>query len=122
MSILLDPKKAFDTVDHTTLLLKLRKYGIESTSCNWFTSYLTNREQFYHWDGADSSRYILKCGIPQGSCLGPLLFLLCVNDFENCLEYMTPNMYADDACLTVASENLSDLITNMKNELELLYI
>ena len=118
LSIFLDLKKAFDTVDHTTLLLKLRKYGITSTSYNWFTSYMTNREQFCHWDGANSSRDILKCGIPQGSCLGPLLFLLYVNDFENCLEYMTPNMYADDTCVTIASENLDDLITNVKNELE----
>ena len=60
----------------------------------------------------------MKFGIPQGSCLGPFLFLLYVNDFENCLEYMTPNMYADDTCVTIASENLNDLITDMKNELE----
>ena len=117
LSIFLDLKKAFDT-DHKTLLLKLRKYGIESASYNWFTSYLTNREQFCHWDGANSSRDILKCGIPQGSCLGPLLFLLYVNDFENCLEYMTPNMYADDICATITSDNLNDLITDLKNELE----
>ena len=50
--------------------------------------------------------------------MGPLLFLLYVNDFENCLEYMTPNMYADDTCVTIASENLTDLITDVKNELE----
>ena len=118
LSIFLDLEKAFDTVDHATLLLKLRKYGITSTSYNWFTSYLTNREQFCHWDGANSSRDILKFGIPQGSCLGPLLFLLYVNDFENFLEYMTPNMYADDTCVAVASGNRNDLITDVKNELE----
>ena len=118
LSIFLDLKKAFDTVDHKTLLLKLRKYGIESTSYNWFNSYLTNREQFCHWDRANSSRDILKCGIPQGSCLGPLLFVLYVNGFENCLEYMIPNMYADDTSVTIASENLNDLITDVKNELE----
>ena len=50
--------------------------------------------------------------------MGPLLFLLHVNDFENCLEYMTPNMYANDTCATIASENLNDLITDVKNELE----
>ena len=60
----------------------------------------------------------MKCGIPQGSSLGPLLFLLYVNDFENCLEYMTPNMYADDTCVTIASENLNHLITDVNNELE----
>ena len=85
---------------------------------NRFTSYLTNREEFCHGDGANSSRDILKFGIPQDSCLGPLLFLLYVNDFENCLEYMTPNMYADDTCVTIASENLNDLVRDVKNELE----
>ena len=99
-------------------MLKLLKYCIESTPYNWFTSYLTNREQFCHWDGANSSTDILKCGISQGSCLGPLLFLLYVNDFENCLEYMTPSMYAEDTCVIISSENLNDLITDVKNELE----
>ena len=61
---------------------------------------------------------ILKCGIPQGSCLGPLLFLLYVNDFEKCLEYMTPNVYADDTGVTIASEHLNGLTTDVKNELE----
>ena len=100
------------------IIFLLRFFCFESTSYSLFTSYLTNREQFCHWDGANSSRNILKCGISQGSCLGPLLFLLYANDFENCLEYMTPNMYAKDACVTIASENLNDLITGVKNELE----
>ena len=105
----LDLKKAFDTVGHKTLLLKL-----ESTYYNWFTSYLTNRELFCYYDGANSNRGILKCDIPQGSCLGPLLFLLYINDFEYCLEYMSPYMYADDTCVTIASENLNGLIADLK--------
>ena len=118
MSIFLDFKKAFDTVEHKTLLLKLLKYAIASTSYNCFTSYLTNSEQFCRWDGANSGRDILNCGIPQGSCFGPLLFLSYINDFKNCLESMTPNLHADDACVTIASENLNDLITDLNNELE----
>ena len=65
LSIFLDLKKAFDTVDHKTLLLKLRKYGIESISYNWFASYPTNVEQFCYFDGANSGRRILKRGILQ---------------------------------------------------------
>ena len=76
LSIFLDLKEAFDAVDHKTLLLKLRKYGVESTCYNWFTSYLTNREQFCYFDGAKSSRSTFKCGFPQGSYLELLLLLL----------------------------------------------
>ena len=118
MSIFLDLKKAFDTVDHTILLSKLREYGAEGTSLSWFTSYLTNREQFCYFDGSSSSKSSIKCGIPQGSCLGPLLFILYINDFENCLKSMNPNMYADDTCVNIASDNLKELLTDLKNELE----
>ena len=69
LNIFLDPKKAFDTVDHKMLLLKLRQYGFESSSCNWYTSHLTNREQLCYFDRANSRSSILKCGIPQGRCL-----------------------------------------------------
>ena len=102
-SIFLDLEKAFDTVDHKILLLKLREYGAEGTSHSWFTSYLTNREQFCYFDGSTSSKSSIECGIPQGSCLGPLLFILYINDFENCLKSMIPNMYADDTCVNIAS-------------------
>ena len=107
LSIFLDLKKAFDTVDHKILLSKLRECGAEGTSHSWFTSYLTNREQFCYFDGSTSSKSSIRSGIPQGSCLGPLLFILYINDFENCLKGTVPNMYADDTCVNIASENLN---------------
>jgi len=70
LSAFLDLKKAFDIVDHTTVFLKLQKYGVESTSHNWFTSYMTISEQLCYFHGARSGRSILMCGIPQGLCLG----------------------------------------------------
>ena len=84
----------------------------------YFTCYLTNREHFCYFDGSTSSKSSIECGIPQGSCLGPLLFILYVNDCENCLKSTIPNMYAVDTCVNIASENLNELPTDLKNELE----
>ena len=85
LCIFLDLKKAFDTVDHKILSSKLREYGAEGASHSWLTSYLTNSEQFCYFDGSTSSKSSIECAIPQRLCLGPLLFILCINDFENCL-------------------------------------
>ena len=71
-----------------------------------------------YFDGSTLTKSGIKCGIPQGSCLGPLLFILYINDFENFLESTIPNMYADDTCVNIASENLNELLTDLKNELE----
>ena len=84
------------------------------------TSYLTNREQFRYFDGSSSSKSNTECGIPQGSCLGPLLFVFYVTDFENCPENMVSNAYADDTNVNFTSENPYELLTNMKNELEII--
>ena len=86
LAIFLDLKKAFDTVDHTILLAKLEKYCVRGIKGDWFTSYLQNRKQFCTVDGHRSSAKMVTCGIPQGSCLGPLLFIIYLNDFETCLE------------------------------------
>ena len=72
--IFIDLKKAFDTVDHDILLAKLRKYGVENLELAWFTSYLTKRRQFCKVNGICYKTKDIHCGVPQGSCLGPLLF------------------------------------------------
>ena len=90
----LDLNEAFDTVHHTILLAKLEKYGIRGITGDWFTSYLRNRKQFGTVGGHRSSAKMVTCGIPQGSCLGPLLFIIYLNDFETCLELSKASMYA----------------------------
>ena len=106
--IFLDLKKAFDTVDHQILLSKLNYYGIHGKSFKWFQSYLENRTQKCSVNGSLSNSYTLKCGVPQGTILGPLLFLLYINDLPNCLSNK-PRMYADDTHLTYAGSNLENV-------------
>ena len=94
--VFLDSKKAFDTVDHDILLSKMNLYGIQGIALDWFRSYLTNRAQRCLVNGSLSRICSLKCGVPQGTILGPLLFLIYINDLPNCLTSCLPRMYADD--------------------------
>ena len=100
--LFLDLKKAFDTVDHSILISKLAVYGIGGASIEWLKSYLSERNQKCFLNGSLSNNCVLSCGIPQGTILGPLLFLLYINDLPNCLSHSQPRMYADDTHLTLA--------------------
>ena len=100
--VFLDLKKAFDTVNHEILLKKLELYGIKNTTLRWFTSYLSNRNQVCKVGRSVSKSERIATGVPQGSKLGPFLFLLYRNDLPNCLDTSVPVLFADDKNLTVS--------------------
>ena len=97
--IFLDFQKAFDTVDHQTLIQKLNYYGIRGIANNWLSSYLQNRTQFVSINGFDSNVNAICCGVPQGSILGPLLFLIYINDLHFAIKYCKVHHFADDTNL-----------------------
>ena len=123
---LLDVQKAFDSVNHEILLNKMHEYfGMSGTQLKWFESYLSNREQQCMVNGQISSPKNISCVIPDGSILGPLLFLLYINDMPKSLKYVTPSMYADETkiCavetkICASSKHGDELVANLNCDLE----
>ena len=105
-AIFIDLKKAFDTVNHNILLTKLEHYGIRRFLLDWFKSYLTGRKQYVFCNGESSDLNELTCGVPQGSVLGPLLFLIYINDIPNVSDKLSFFLFADDTNIYFESDDL----------------
>ena len=104
----LDISKCFDTIDHRILLSKLSKYGVRDIEFNWFSSYLRHREQVVVYNNEISESANMTIGVPQGSTLGPLLFLLYVNDLPQYICNGNISMFADDTILYTTGETIHD--------------
>ena len=118
---LLDFSKAFDTVNHKILLEKLQKYGIRGVPLQWFTCYLTNRQQYVRIDNTDSGKLRMTCGVPQGSTLGPLLFLLYINDMPNCSKKISFRIFADDTNVLYSGKSVTEIEIVMNEEITKIY-
>ena len=115
--IFIDLKKAFDTVDHSILLHKLNHYGVRGIINTWFSSYLSKRSQSTQIGSTVSNKEEIVCGVPQGSVLGPLLFLIYVNDIYRCSQIFDFYLFADDTNLLYSNKDLKDLETVVNDKL-----
>ena len=120
IGVFLDLSKAFDTVNHDILLCKLSHYGVRGVALEWFSDYLTRRKQCVVFNGVTSDLKNILCGVPQGSILGPLLFIIYVNDITNCSKLLHFILFADDTNIFYSNKCQTGLICTLNFELSLL--
>ena len=117
LGVFMDLSKAFDTIDHHILLRKLYHYGIRGLSLKLFENYLSNRKQYVVVDGVSSSYKEVTCGVPQGSVLGPLLFLIYINDIKQTSNMLNFSLFADDTSVIATHSNIFTLVEMINEEL-----
>lgn len=119
-TIFVDFARAFDSIDHNILLIKLERYGITGPALNLLRSFLSNRKQRISINGANSDPITVKCGVPQGSILGPILFLIFINDLPQCLSSSQCILYADDTTIISSHTKLDNLMSDLQTDLNCL--
>jgi Txe/YoeB family toxin of Txe-Axe toxin-antitoxin module len=117
LGLFIDLSKAFDTVNHAILLDKMYNYGIRGNAYNLINSYLSERRQFVCFENSKSECLKINCGVPQGSILGPLLFLIYINDLPNVSEKIFSVLFADDTNFFIDGKDINKLVSVMNNEI-----
>ena len=112
--------KAFDTINHDIILQKLEFYGVRGVALNWIKSYLYDRKQYVLYNSQRSGIRPIECGVPQGSVVGPLLFIIYTNDLPSCLNHSKAILFADDTTLYTSSDNPINNFALMNEDLDCL--
>ncbi len=117
-AIFIDLSKAHDTVSHSSLLVKLTSFGVHGTELNWFTDYLFNRNQFVQSNGCTTDITPVSCGLPQGSIIGPLLFVMHFNAAHTALQNSRIMTYSDDTVIFLSGSSLDQVEGKLINGLQ----